>query len=242
MFLKRLSAILLCLLLLWALLPAHAEDIPYIVRNSGDQNKRIAITVDDCFDMNHFQSIVELCETYNVPVTFFVVGGAMKERDRELWQSALDAGCEIANHTQGHVSLPTKTNRQILSHLLRTQEKVDAVLGYHYPMQVMRPPYGKVMRDNGRTISSVVKKAGYQHIVLWDVSQTDPDIAIKQVKSGSILLYHTNKKDVRCLSQLIPALLDDGYTPVTISELLSLGEIATSTDLYTYDPHIFDVP
>lgn len=239
---KRLVAALLCLLLLFTLLPVHAEEIPYIVRNSGDQQKRIAITVDDCFDMNHFQSIVELCKTYHIPVTFFVVGGAMKERDRELWQSALDAGCEIANHTHGHASLPSKSNRQILSQLLRVQERVDTVLGYHYPMRVMRPPYGKVLRDNGRTIASVVKKAGYEHIVLWDVSQTDPDIAIKQVKSGSILLYHTNKKDVRCLRQLIPALLADGYTPVTVSELLSLDEIATSTDLYTYDPHIFDVP
>ena len=46
-------------------------------------------------------------------------------------------------------------------------------------------------------------------------------LAMKDVENGSILLYHANAKDVRCLRQLIPALLEN-YECVTVSELLHL--------------------
>ena len=41
-------------------------------------------------------------------------------------------------------------------------------------------------------------------------------------QSGSILLYHANAKDVRCLRTLIPALQEAGYTLCTVSGLLGL--------------------
>ena len=70
-------------------------------------------------------------------------------------------------------------------------------------------------------VVNAIAEAGYLHAVRWDVSQTDPEKAVKDVQNGSILLYHANTKDVRCLEKLIPALLTD-YTCVTVSELLAL--------------------
>lgn len=58
-----------------------------------------------------------------------------------------------------------------------------------------------------------------------DVSQTAPAPAIGDVQGGSILLYHTNHKDIECLKVLIPQLLEQGYTPVTVSELLGLPPV-----------------
>ena len=58
-----------------------------------------------------------------------------------------------------------------------------------------------------------------------DVSQTAPAPAIGDVQGGSILLYHTNPKDIECLKVLIPQLLEQGYTPVTVSELLGLPPV-----------------
>ena len=59
----------------------------------------------------------------------------------------------------------------------------------------------------------------------WDVSRTAPAPAIGDVQGGSILLYHTNPKDIECLKVLIPQLLEQGYTPVTVSELLGLPPV-----------------
>lgn len=36
---------------------------------------------------------------------------------------------------------------------------------------------------------------GVEHLVLWDVSQTDPDKAVRKVQNGSILLFHARPKD-----------------------------------------------
>ena len=100
------------------------------------------------------------------------------------------------------------------------------MLGFDYPMTLMRPPYGRLSSRSGQIsekwVVEAIEEAGYVHAVRWDVSQTDPAKALRQVQSGSILLYHANAKDVRCLRTLIPALQEAGYTLCTVSELLGL--------------------
>lgn len=195
----------------------------------GDRTKpQIAITVDDCYNMDNVAEILDLCEQYDIPITFFVVGKALKMADQAHWQRALDLGCEIGNHTWSHPRLPSLNRGEITQTLTKTQEKLDKLLGFHYGMQIMRPPYGSLSEDSSKKsdlwVVETIEKAGYLHAVCWDVSQTDPNKALKQVENGSILLYHANSKDVRCLTKLIPDLLDKGFTCVTVSELLGLPE------------------
>lgn len=71
----------------------------------------------------------------------------------------------------------------------------------------------------------------------WDASQTDPAPAIGDVQGGSILLYHTNPKDIECLKVLIPQLLEQGYTPVTVSELLGLPPVETRASVRGIPPY-----
>lgn len=198
----------------------------------GDRGRpQIAITIDDCYDRKHILAAVELCEKYGVPVTFFPIGKALKYADGPLWQRALDAGCEIGNHTWGHTTLTHLNVREIRFQMLRIQQKVDQMLGYHYPMQVMRPPGGYVSNKVAEAVASV----GYTQMVLWDVSQTDPGRALRDVQNGSILLYHARAKDIRCLERMIPELLAHGYVCVTVSELLGLPPVVTSKEIYIYE-------
>lgn len=194
---------------------------------NGDRTKpTIAITVDDCYSSDNVAKILDVCQQYDVPITFFVIGKALKLEDGALWQRALALGCEIGNHTWGHPRLPDLNAEQIKQSLSRTQEKLDKLLGHSYVMQVMRPPYGSLSKDPNRKsdlwVVEAIEEAGYLHAVKWDVDQTDPDEAMEDVQSGSILLYHANPEDVRCLEKLIPALLEQGYGCVTVSELLAL--------------------
>ncbi len=103
-------------------------------------------------------------------------------------------------------------------------------------MLSFRPPYGNITDMNGssKRFRSAVEKFGYRHVVLWDVSQTDPDKAYYQVKNGSILLYHSRHKDYECMKTLIPRLLEDGYEFVTVSTLLEFGKNEISPELYVY--------
>lgn len=213
-------------------LPARGEDAAFSVRHGSREEPRIAITVDDCYDIQQVQAAVALCESYQIPMTFFPIGNALKFADGDVWRSALDAGCEIGNHTWSHACLTEKSSRQVRYQMLRTQQKVDEMLGFHYPMQVMRPPMGK----SNKAVQEAVASVGYLRMVKWDVSQTDPNKAIGDVQNGSILLFHGRAKDIRCLEKLIPQLLDKGYECVTVSQLLGLPEIVTSDEIYDYQP------
>lgn len=221
--------LLFVIALLWLTI-AGAEDAQ-IIRHGDRSVPCIAVTVDDCYDRRHIESVVELCEAYGVTATFFPIGNALKFADGPLWQRALDAGCEIGSHTWAHKTLTFLSSREIRFQMLRIQQKVDEMLGYHYPMQVMRPPAGATSSKVVEAIASV----GYRWIIKWDVSSTNPGNALRQVQNGSILLYHARQKDVRCLRTLIPKLLDAGYECVTVSELLGLPPVKISEDIYIYE-------
>jgi len=105
------------------------------------------------------------------------------------------------------------------------------MLSYHYPMQVMRPPAGKT---NSKVLQAI-GKTGYSYAVKWDVSQMDLKRIQKEIQNGSILLFHGRQKDIKCLEQLIPWLLEQDYECVTVSELLEMESVATSTNLFIYN-------
>jgi len=220
----------IALILLSRMFPLAALGESITARCGAREAPRVAITIDDCYDRTYIEAAIELCEQYRISITFFPVGSGLKFADGPLWQRALDAGCEIGNHTWGHKRLTELSPSRIRYQLLRTQQKVDEMLGYHYPMQVMRPPYGST---SGK-VAQAARKAGYQKIVLWDVSQTDPVKAFKGVRNGSILLYHGRKKDIQCLKKLVPRLVEDGFQCVTVSELLGLEKSAVSDEIYRY--------
>ena len=220
--------------------PAKAVEAGYTVFHGDREQHRVALTVDDCYNIDHVPAVIDLCREYNVPVTFFVIGKALKVKDREVWQSALDAGCEIGNHTFSHARLPDLNRDGIISQLTRTQSRLDEVLGWHYAMQVMRPPYGRLSADPSHKsdlwVVEALEDAGYVHAVRWDVSQTDPGRALRDVQCGSILLYHANPQDIRCLTRLIPNLVEAGYECVTVSELLSPAPAADTAWLVMDEP------
>ncbi len=231
---KRLTALVLFLAVLLSCLPVLAEELPFVVRNGDRTKKQVAITIDDCFNMDMVQRTYDVSMQYNVPITFFILGINMEAKDAELWRTIAESHNEIGNHTWGHISLASLTHRQIYTQLTKAQEALDATLGYHYPMQVFRPPYGHLNRNGKKHVNQAVQDVGFDHGVLWDISQTDFNECYPQVQNGSILLFHTNPKDLQCIEQLIPRLLEDGYELVTVSKMLGKDPVATSTDLYEY--------
>ena len=80
---------LLMLLVLCLLTPsALAAGKGYTVRNGDRDTPSVALTIDDCINMDQVQRAVELCRQYNVQVTFFVVG---KSCGRTRWTRAVNS-------------------------------------------------------------------------------------------------------------------------------------------------------
>ncbi len=216
----RLFSLMMALLLCASCALAEIPDT-YVVRNGDREDNKIAITVDDGWEIDMIRQIHDLSVELDFPITWFMVGTQFRHEDREMWEEILAHGSEIGNHTWKHSRLLkfSISNGHTQTRLM--QERVDEVLGYHYPLRLMRPPYGEY-KNKDKNFLDVFKKYGVEKVVLWDVSQTDPHKAFKDTQNGSILLYHTRKTDYECLKVLVPMLKEAGYELVTVSELLGL--------------------
>lgn len=193
----------------------------HLFYHGPEDEPRIALTMDDCYDIAMVERTLDLCKQYGVPVTFFPVGAAIKPEDGAVWRRLLDEGHEIGNHTYGHQTLYRKTQYATHRQLVRTEEALVAALGYEHPMYLARPPYGKI-KPGTSDIQTRMAREGYPYLIMWNVDSTKPDTAFKATRNGSILLFHANERDVECLTELIPRLLEAGFEPVTVSALLDL--------------------
>ena len=244
---RAISAMLVLLLLAGGIVSAAAdENAPgleqFPVYNGDRESKKIAITMDDVNEPEWVWKTVELCEQYGIVMTIFPIGINLHEEDRENWQRALDAGCEIGSHTNWHDTIADIPTWDLLYTLGMFQENLDRTLGYHYEVRWFRPPFGSVMDSNGSMYANmrVIKLFGYQHILNWDVSYMwDAKVTLERTKNGSILLFHARELDYDCIKDLIPMLLEAGYEPVTVSELFGFDPPETSEELYVYDPKQF---
>ena len=224
---RRISAMLLLWILLQSPQSFAGADFKSYFRGDND-SPQIAITVDDLYRLENLETILDLCQTYDISMTFFALGAVIKPEDAPLWQRIVTEGHEIGNHTYRHANITTLTTYQLTRELTRTQEALNSVLSEPYTMRLFRPPYGRYDRT-GRSNTEVLGSLGYHYVIRWCVDSTDADKAFKATKNGSILLFHTNPKDVQCLTELIPRLLDAGFEPVTISELLNLPPMECET-------------
>ena len=230
----------LCLLLSAAFAdePAAEDPLALFTLNHGSRgSKKIAITMDDAYETEWVLKSVELCKQYGITMTFFPIGLNLKEADRENWRAVIDAGCEIGSHSSNHWAFHHIGARIAIGRLGRFQEMLDNTLGFHYEVRWFRPPFGTIATGSGITQPMVdaIRAYGYEHIVRWDVSNTDPDKALAAVQNGSILLFHARHKDYACLTELVPRLLEAGYEPVTVSELFGFDPPATGDELYVFD-------
>lgn len=189
-----------------------------IIRSGDPEVKQISITIDDCWNMDHMASYLDLCKEYDIKTTIFPVGQAIKAQDQALWQRAIDEGHEIGNHTFSHPKLTDYDANTVMKTLKNMEKRLNEVLGYEYPIRLMRPPYGST---NNTTVKAI-EKAGYEYVVKWNIDTTDSSKVLRQVKNGSILLFHANKKDIDCLRKIVPTLLEEGYEIVTISKLIGI--------------------
>ena len=245
-----LKRFILFLLMLCLLLPcAFAEPVPesagmdwqendpwpHAIRN-GDRNQhRVAVTMDDCYEFEYVKKAWELISSYGGSITFYPVGDLLKEdkvsqADREMWQAIAASSSEIGTHTHHHKRMTKETQFNQILYSKYPQHVIDHLLGYHYPLRTLRPPFG----SHDAVFQKQLEKVGYTHVILWDVDSTDADEVKKNVQNGSIILFHARKADWYCLQKVIPWLAEQGYEMVTISELLNLPELEPEEEIFDW--------
>ncbi|RQW22369.1 polysaccharide deacetylase family protein [Bacillus sp. C1-1] len=212
-------------------IPTLQDEFPGSIFAHGDrESKRIALTFDDGPDPRFSGQVLDKLEQYDVPATFFVLGMRANE-DPDLLSRIQAGGHEIANHTYSHPNLTDKSVDELEQELNQTNDAIESITG-NTP-KLFRPPYGFITREQaGRLVT-----LGYS-IIGWDVDTLDwsgipasevTDTVLQDTQAGSIILMHdggdvdTANPEIYsadALDAIIPALQEQGYTFVTVSELI----------------------
>ena len=194
------------------------------VVNDYKGKKIVALTFDDGPGAYTGQ-LLDILKQRQVPATFFVLGTKV-DANPALIKRMEAEGHEIGNHSNSHKNLQDmSTVAQVKAEMDLCANKVKKLVG-HTPT-VVRCPYGAL--DD--TVKQYAKEAGVP-LIQWDIDTRDWEsrnaakvisttFASKGLGDGSIVLLHDiHKTTVEAVPALIDRFLAQGYTFVTVSDLL----------------------
>lgn len=184
-----------------------------------DPNKpMVALTFDDGPRKGSTELIVDALKKVDGRATFFVVG-TMVEQYPELVKSAVEAGCQIGNHTYSHANLKKLSDYGVKTQVNKCSNLVYDAAGV-YPM-IGRPPYGSI----NQTVRNSVSIPWFN----WNVDTLDwknrnadyvYNYVINNVKDGQVILMHDlHPTTAQAMVKAIPKLHEMGYQLVTIDEM-----------------------
>lgn len=189
----------------------------------NEEDKVVALTFDDG-PSKYTKDILDILKKYDACGTFFLIGNKVSFYG-EVLREMLSEGNEIGNHSYDHKYLTRLSEEEVKDEISKTQDEIKRVTGY--TPTLFRPTYG----GYNNTLKSYIDLT----FVLWDVDSRDWSVkstegimynVFKDVKSGSIILFHDNHEySVNALPSVIKELKKQGYKFVTVSELLELKKL-----------------
>ena len=143
-------------------------------------------------------------------------------------RAIVDAGCELASHTNAHQNLPTLDRDALRQEITSAADALEQASGVR--PQMMRAPYGAFTEVEWARAGDIISTN-----VLWNIDTLDwerPGAAaitsavLNGARNGSIVLMHdgggNRGQDIEALPGIIDGLRERGYTLVTVSELMRL--------------------
>ena len=191
----------------------------------GDK-KLVALTFNDGPADPYTNQLLDICKEKNVHATFFCLSDNVKEY-ADVMQRIKAEGHELGFQTASYVELSDEDAETVRSEIEGGASRVEQVTGVR-PTH-LRPPAGTFSEqnwlDSNGLVTAIVRwSADTQD---WSLPGTDAIVAnaVAEAHSGSVILMSDGGGDrsqsVEALPQIIDSLQADGYTFVTVSELLS---------------------
>jgi peptidoglycan/xylan/chitin deacetylase (PgdA/CDA1 family) len=206
--------------------PAPQPDAPPVVTPPSPTDvsgligkKLVALTFDDGPHPTGTPTLLDTLKHENAKATFFVLG-ARVDYYADVVRRAYQEGHQIASHTFNHKDLTKLAPADRQFEINATIASIEKTIGAR--PTAMRPPYG-ALND------AVIADAGMS-LALWSVDPEDwryrdagavYNHVISHVRDGSIVLLHDiHPTTVQAAASIIPALKTQGYTLVTLEQLV----------------------
>lgn len=199
-----------------------------VIKKVPTTHKVVALTVDDGPHYQTTPQILAVMREKNVKLTLFILG-ANAEKHPEILAQAVADGHEIATHAYSHQWLSKIDISQVGEELDQAEKIITMVAP---KPTLFRPPGGAY---NDRVLEETSKR-GYTTI-LWSVDAGDwrqPSVGylvadvMKHIEPGSIVLFHDGQYPLptpEAIGIIIDRLREQGYSIVTVSELLQYYEV-----------------
>ena len=181
--------------------------------------RKIAITFDDGPHPSYTAQLLDGLKQRGIHATFFVTG-EHAELHPDIIKRMADEGHLIGNHTYSHIQLTRKNREKFREELIKTNEILKEITGEE--VQYVRPPYGSWDKSFEKELNMFP--------VLWTVDPLDwssrnvgritEKIVSKTGENDIILMHDYYDTSVTAALQAIDELMEEGYTFVTVEEIL----------------------
>ena len=195
--------------------------------------KQIALTFDDGPNDPHTFNLLDLLSKYNVPATFFMIGGYVRRRP-DIALEVKNRGHVVANHTFTHPFLTFEPLAKVSSELEQCRNALTSAVGEH--SNLFRPPWGA----RRPAVFGTARKLGFEPI-MWSVTGFDWNApsaeyigrrVARQVRGGDVILLHDGghkafgtdrSRTVEAVDLLLTRYKAEGYEFLTIPSMMSLS-------------------
>ena len=184
-----------------------------------DGLKKIALTFDDGPHPYYTEQLLDGLKERGVVASFFVTGEHAALHP-DVIKRMQEEGHLIGNHTYSHMQLTKKNRETYKEELIKTNIVLKEIIGED--VEYVRPPYGSWDKSFEKELNMFP--------VLWTVDPLDwcsnnvscikKRVVEKAGENEIILMHDYYSSSVTAALQVVDELLEEGYTFVTVEEIL----------------------
>ena len=181
--------------------------------------KKIALTFDDGPHPYYTEQLLDGLKERGVHATFFVTG-EHAQLHPDVIKRMSEEGHLIGNHTYSHMQLARDNREEFKEELIKTNEIIEEITGKE--VLYVRPPYGSWDKKLESELNMFP--------VLWNVDPLDwcssnvsciTEKVVSNVEENDIILMHDYyDTTVTAALKIVDELMEEGYTFVTVEEIL----------------------
>ena len=190
----------------------------------AEEPKYVALTFDDGPRRDTTARLLDGLQQRGASATFFLVGEQIAGNE-DLVERMASEGHQVGNHSWSHAKLQGASRATVDSEIGKTDALLRQLLGEG--TYWVRPPYG-LLDEGQRSWFTVPLVHWMVDPEDWRLRDADKDVAavLKAVKPGDIILMHDSvPASVDAALRIVDTLQSQGYTFVTVEELLQLNGV-----------------
>jgi peptidoglycan/xylan/chitin deacetylase (PgdA/CDA1 family) len=193
-------------------------------------NKNIlSLTFDDGPNNPTTSIILDILKFYNIKATFFVLMENVI-KNPEILKRVINEKHTVGLHGYGHKSFSKHPKLTIYRHIKKSIDMLKE--SFDVNVEYFRPPYGTLTKDT----ETVIKEFNLIPVG-WSVFEKDyqsgrvekrSDSIMRKCSPGQIIVMHDGYRQLKHqgttienLKQILPKLINQGYSFVSIPELVS---------------------